>query len=430
MADKLAIIADDFTGANDTGVQFSKKGLKTVVTSQINSINELDYEADVIVIDTDSRFDRKEEAYSKVYNAVLNLKDMGIDYIYKKLDSTLRGNIGSEIEAAMEAGDYEIAIVAPALPSNGRVTIGGNQLVHGLPLEKTEMANDPVTPINHSYVPDIIKEQTDKQIGSINLQQVIRGSKNLIQEIEQKLNEGIQILVIDSIKNEDLDVIADILKLLKKDYLLVGSAGFAESLPTGLGLISKKANLEAEGSIVGIAGSVSDVTREQVNYAEKNLELNIVDINAEHLFGDSYERELGRIITQVNELIKEGQDIIVRSAKTRDVVTKAQQIGNQKGMTDLEISNLVAEFLGTIANELYIDKRVKGILLTGGDIAIKSASIIGAKATIIEDEVLPGIPIGIFKGEGLLETPIVTKAGAFGEEEAIVEIFKYLRRRS
>lgn len=99
MITQLAVIADDFTGANDTGVQFSKKGLKTVVISSLNNLPTIDGSFDVIVVDTDSRFDSKERAYKKVFSTVQALKDMRVNYIYKKLDSTLRGNIGSEIEA-------------------------------------------------------------------------------------------------------------------------------------------------------------------------------------------------------------------------------------------------------------------------------------------------------------------------------------------
>lgn len=429
MTAQLAVIADDFTGANDTGVQFSKKGLKTVVISNLDNLPTIDGFFDVIVVDTDSRFDSKEKAYKKVFSTVRALKDMGVNYIYKKLDSTLRGNIGSEIEAALEAGSYDLAIVAPALPVNGRVTIGANQLVHGVPLERTEIANDPVTPINCSYIPDIIRKQTDKKIGTIALKYVLKGNETLMKGLIKKINEGVPILLIDAVTDEDLDLIASLLGLLEKDYLLVGSAGFAESLPVALGLINRE-DKKTTGVIVGIIGSVSEVSRRQVEYAEKKLKLNVIDVDVENLLKGEYEEELTRIITRAKQFIKEKRgDIIIRSARSRELVKRVKEIAHQRGMNALEISNLIAHSLGTIAKKLYLHKKVQGLLLTGGDIAVKSASLIGAEATIIENEVLPGIPVGIFKGEGLPETPVVTKAGAFGDKEAIVEIFNYLRRR-
>ncbi|QTL99742.1 four-carbon acid sugar kinase family protein [Iocasia frigidifontis] len=421
MITQLAVIADDFTGANDTGVQFSKKGLKTVVISNLDNLPAIDGSYDVIVVDIDSRFDSKERAYKKVFSTVRALKDMGVNYIYKKLDSTLRGNIGSEIEAALEAGSYNLAIVAPALPANGRVTIGANQLVRGVPLERTEIANDPVTPINCSYIPDIIRGQTDKKIGTIALKYVLKGKETLRKELTKKINQGVPILLIDAVADEDLDLIASLLGLLEKDYLLVGSAGFAESLPVALGLINRETDKKTTGVIVGIVGSVSKVSRRQVEYAEKKLKLNVIDVDVENLLKGEYEEELTRIITRAKQFIKEKRgDIIIRSARSREVVKRVKEIAHQRGMNSLEISNLIAHFLGTIAKELYLHKKVQGLLLTGGDIAVKSASLIGAEATIIDNEVLPGIPVGTFKGENLPATPVVTKAGGAPRKEHII----------
>ncbi len=125
MNKKLAVIADDFTGANDTGVQFSKKGLKTIVVTNTQNVENVLEKLDVLVIDTESRVADKKTAYEKVSETVKTLKSHGFEFIYKKLDSTLRGNIGIEIAAAMDAAGVNLALVAPALPSNGRTTIGG-----------------------------------------------------------------------------------------------------------------------------------------------------------------------------------------------------------------------------------------------------------------------------------------------------------------
>ncbi|GAB6099223.1 D-threonate kinase [Halanaerocella petrolearia] len=426
---ELGIIADDFTGANDTGVQFSKKELKTLVVSDIDSIKEIDYQADIIVVDTDSRADKQNDAYDKVFKAAKSLKTMGINYIYKKLDSTLRGNIGTEIEAAMKGGGYEIAIVAPALPAAGRETIGGNQLVHSVPLEKTEIAQDPVTPVKHSYVADIIREQTEKELAVINIKDVIKGSKKLANLIKKEIKSGSKILVLDSITNQDLDIIANTLGLISQKCLLVGSAGFAESLPIALNLVSKQVTNQ-QGSVVGIAGSVSDVTREQINYAQEKLtNLEVLDVEIEKVLQNDYQEELNRIVDLVSQFLNQRHDIIIRSAKDRKLVKKARQLGSKQGLSSVEVSEKIAKFLGAIAGEIYLNKSIGGLLLTGGDIAVKSASLLGARATIIEGEVLPGIPVGYFKGNNLPQKPIVTKAGAFGEEEAIVKIIENLKRR-
>ncbi len=426
---RLAIIADDYTGSNDTGVQFAKKGLKTLVTSEVDALFEIDNQIDVIVLNTTSRADDARTAYQKVYRATDVLKQIGVNYIYKKLDSTLRGNIGAEIAGAMDAGGYSLAVVAPALPSNGRTTIGGNQLVHGVALERTEIAKDPVAPVNYSYVPYIIQEQTEKRVSAVNLQDVLRGSARLVEVLQDQVAAGVEILVLDSITQADLDLIAESLQLLDQECLLVGSAGFAESVPTAFGLLDSKLPVNCDGSVVAIAGSVSDVTRGQIAYAEENWKVEVVDIDLRMVLGDDAKQELARVVDRVKRLIATQQDVIIRSARTRDLVTAAREIGQEYGLSHLEVSQKIAYFLGSVAKGIYGTEGLRGLFLTGGDIAIQCASLIGAKATLIEAELLPGVPVGTFVGDNLPPVPIVTKAGAFGAEDTFVQIFSYLKRR-
>ena len=102
MKTKLAIIADDFTGSTDTGLQLCKKGALTGVIINFSEINRALEELDVVVIDTESRFDMKETAFKKVYNISRTLTEKGLPHFYKKLDSTLRGNIGAEIDGVID----------------------------------------------------------------------------------------------------------------------------------------------------------------------------------------------------------------------------------------------------------------------------------------------------------------------------------------
>ena len=98
---KLLIIADDFTGALDTGVQFAARGAATrVVTDLAYDFTLAD--AEVLVMVAETRHLPPEEAYDVVYRTARNAREAGIPYIYKKTDSALRGNIGSELTAVMD----------------------------------------------------------------------------------------------------------------------------------------------------------------------------------------------------------------------------------------------------------------------------------------------------------------------------------------
>ena len=112
---RLLIIADDFTGALDTGVQFATRGATTrVVTNADYDFKQAD--AEVLVMVAESRHLPPAEAYSMVYRAARNAREAGIPYVYKKTDSALRGNIGSELAAVMDAAEMTAMPFLPAFP--------------------------------------------------------------------------------------------------------------------------------------------------------------------------------------------------------------------------------------------------------------------------------------------------------------------------
>ena len=149
--DPTIIIADDLTGANDTALQFFKKGCSAKIIIDYNHDFCNIESTDVWSISTESRNIEKETAVERVINVSKKLKEhLCADKYYKKIDSTLRGNAGLEIIAMMDALQKEVAIVAPAYIEEGRATIGGYQLLNGMVIERTQCALDPKAPIYDS----------------------------------------------------------------------------------------------------------------------------------------------------------------------------------------------------------------------------------------------------------------------------------------
>ena len=155
---KIGIIADDLTGANATGVRLAKAGFVSatiVFGGKVPTKNEFTS----ICVDTDSRTASTKVAKERVTDTYNQLRTWGADVIAKRIDSTIRGNIGSEIDALLEAiGKDSIAIVVASYPDSGRVTSGGYLLVEGVPVQETDVAKDPMNPITKSYVPAVIAE--------------------------------------------------------------------------------------------------------------------------------------------------------------------------------------------------------------------------------------------------------------------------------
>lgn len=420
---KLLIVTDDFTGATDTGVQFNKRHLSSIVITNKDYITRVLKDYDVLVFDTESRFDTKETAYKKSYEIGIIAKAMNISYIYKKLDSTFRGNIGAEVSGIMDALEIKHSIIVPALPSYGRITKDGNVYVKGVLLAETEFADDPKTPVRESYIPLIISRQTDKKIEVIKYSDVLSGEKNLTGVIQQHINKSIQMIVIDALEKEDLDLIASVITKINEKILFVGSSGLAEYLPKYFDIKKEKK------SNVIIAGSVSDVTRKQIEYAAGKLSLKLIDVEVGSLFTNAKKKEKNRIINIIRASADKGENIIIRSALSKAIVAESFEKGKVFGLDKFQVSEIIASFLGEISRCIIQEIRINGILFTGGDTAIKATQSLNITGTVIQDEIVPGVPFGYFIGEQYKNIIIVSKAGGFGNEDALFQVLNFLKEK-
>ncbi len=254
---KIGVIADDLTGANDTAIQFAKWGLRSRVLLDHEADSHLIENQDVIVVDTNSRSDSHNSAYRKARMATKFLKKEGVRLYYKKIDSTLRGNIGTELDAVMDELNTDLSFVVPAFPATGRTTLDGYQLVYGKLLEKTEIAQDPLAPIKISHVPTIIGRQTNRKVGQVKLSEIRRSLTDLSKRITELRTNGYEILVFDAETQKDLRKIASLYPSKHHFEVVCGPAGFAEEL-------AKRTGKETEKPTLTVAGSLSQVTADQV----------------------------------------------------------------------------------------------------------------------------------------------------------------------
>ena len=180
---EFALIADDLTGSLDTGLQFRKKGLTTVVPLKKNSRPR----GQVLVLNTDSRNLPGDSAYQRVYQACLGLTARSL---YKKIDSTMRGNVGLEALAVLEAQKISKAIIVPTIPVFGRTVEKGMLRVHGVPLLRTSYAKDPFHPLWTSKIPDLLQKETGLPASFIPLKQVRVNPIYLADKIEKTREEN------------------------------------------------------------------------------------------------------------------------------------------------------------------------------------------------------------------------------------------------
>jgi uncharacterized protein YgbK (DUF1537 family) len=415
---KMVVIADDLTGANDAGVQFAKQGLTVRVVLGTPVEDRGNHRTDVMVLDTDSRATQPDKAYESVRNAGQIVKQLEeiTPLVFKKIDSTLRGNIGAEIDAAMAVFDVKWAAVVPAFPANGRITVGGWHLLNQVPIAESEISRDPRTPVHESVLPDLLAAQSRHKVGHVFLMDVSRGADAVKRRVTELRSEGVKVVSFDASTEAHMHTIATAIQATETTALWVGCAGLAEMIPKVMGWSRTEPISQPgiSGPVLVVAGSVSNVTARQIQRFLEQDNVQLVSLRADSLIANE-EKELRRCIQETSEGLKAGKDVLLASTVDVDSVVRG-------------CSEIISVAMGKVVQQVIFLKPA-GLFLTGGDTAVSVCRALGVTSINILDEVLPGIPLGELDGGCCPGMRVVTKAGAFGGAEAIVVAVKVLKGR-
>ncbi len=410
---KVAIIADDFSSVTDCGVQFAQEGLSTVALMEMPG-GEFPV-CDVLSVDTDSRPLNKEVAYQKAKDIALRLKKAGCSRIYKSVDSTLRGNLGAEIDGVMDAFNYPIALVAPAFPHYGRTTIDGVHYLNGMPISESSVSQDPACPVRESNLSKVLADQSKRKIAHLPLAQVRVSSDIFLEQIRQLAAKGMELVVLDVESEQDLKAIAAHSRNLS-DCLVVGSTGLSQYIAGGWNITKPKKHVpfpKAEGPIITVAASVSPVTKEQVEQLILQPGTYALCMSPWKLAIEGWQQYEG----EASAALREGKDLVLYLDTTPEIRAltskKAMDLGWNIARLASEIVNAMGKLVGAIASGGIVG----GIVMTGGDAAKAVCRALGSDGMELLEEVEPGIPAGrLTGGKRLL---VVTKAGAFGSPQAL-----------
>jgi len=392
MTMKLAIMADDFTGANDIGVSFIKYGLNVVTLIENTKVN-----CDVKIISSESRNEEKDIAYSKVKKLFCELKESGFDKFYKKIDSTLRGNIKEEIDAILEETDEIIAVVV-GFPKMQREIINGRHYLENKPLLDSEFANDPAKPVIED---DLNKILSNSEL--ITLEEIRGDLQKRLGKIKSRL------LIFDSETEDDLKEIANKLVKLNLDNIIVGSAGIMQYLPEEWGIKKDK--------ILVVSGSCSNKNIEQLeNFIKKyGLDLDIFNLDV-----------FGRNEKILKKIGKSEKNILIRTLAKREEMNIILKKSEENGIEQKKATKLISDYVGDITTKVIKMKNIRKMILSGGEITYKIMERLNLKGLKIEEEIETGIP----RTSSLdLEYSIITKPGGFGGNEIYIKAYENLQKR-
>ena len=402
---KIAVIADDLTGATDTGIQFAAAGLETLVV--LDEALACDNDFDAIVLDTDSRGIPRVEAAERARVAAERALSCGAAMFYKKIDSTLRGHFGAELEAVRAAGGFDCAVVAPAFPRQGRTTRGGVQYLYGTPVSETDAGRDPVCPVSESRVAKLLESQGASPAVSVGTGLLREGRESAEAFIRDACRKGIRYFIFDAETGEDLLLVAGLCRIEGVKILPCGSAGLAEHLFPAAAFPPRKPedSPRAAGPVLIVAGSVSEVTRAQVEEVLARPDVAGVRFDPESDTEDSVFRKL-------NEALLRGVDTCFYTVHSA---------GANAGAAARKVSALMAAAAARAVRGTAVDS----LVLTGGETARGVCAALGASGIRLLREIEPGIPLGVLSAER--DYRVVTKAGAFGGRDSLVRALKILK---
>lgn len=425
---KVLIIGDDMTGVNSSAVLLARQGLNCATFFDLDAYTPEDNERlDVVIISTDSRSIEPEIAYQRVDRAMKAVYDENVKLVNKRMDSTLRGNIGVEIKGILDnlpAGT--IALVVPVFPASGRVCIGGYLMVHQVPLEKTIVAKDPKNPITTSKVVPLIAEQMQEPVGFIELSTVLQGEKAIAEAICRQNDDGCRVIVVDATTDDNVKDIAKAAKAANRPLIAVDPGPFTGAMAAEL----LDSPVTAKGQKVLLTvGSVSDSTRRQMEDIRLKYTHNIVHVEVLKLIdGQQTEQEIARVVKALSTNIDEYEVLGITTTCWESDVLDLNKLARETNTTEDAISQKIAQGLATITLRLIqeLGPVIGGLFTSGGDVTVAVCTELKAASIEVKDEVLPLAVYGRIHKGAFHNRPIITKGGLIGDDTAISKCVDYL----
>jgi D-threonate/D-erythronate kinase len=406
---QILVVADDLSGAADCGIAFRRAGLSSIVLFSGDTVAG---NADVLTLDADSRHLPAQQAAARHVRLVQRHLAPGVLF-YKKIDSTLRGNIATELAAIIPSAG--VAIVAPAFPDTGRTTRNGRVYVRNVPLEQTETwRHEGLTGVADITM---MLERSGVRPAQARLD-LVRGEQSAFcQSLDDMARDGAEAIVCDAETDDDLSAIANASAQMRSRRFWVGSAGLARHLPkaaemTAAGMTaapSATAVIAPHGPVLVVVGSLSEISRAQVRHLAAQTGVVAVAVPPDMLRHGEADPGWQAAASTIEAALERNDDVLLT-------------IGAD-GSQDLSEGGLLCDALARLALPMAV--RIGGLVATGGETARAVLTALGAVGLRLVCEIEPGVVLSTAEGGRAL--PVITKAGAFGTPETLEHCRAVLR---
>ena len=429
------LVADDLTGGNDAGIQFAKRGVDTWIVldaghAGLEAVLARPKLPAMLALNANTRNLPAVDAAARMTKIVSHLaKDVRTahpEMVYKKIDSTLRGNLGAEIDALMDGYGFATAFLSPAFIECGRTVVDGHLLVDGAPVHETAFANDPITPVRQSSIAEVVRETCGRSVGCVPLSVMEQGEGFVAAYVADLQNAGHEIIVFDAVNVAHLDALVAVGQNLNLPPLYIGSAGLAGALANALtdvetditSHVSSNSQLLARISeplvssvdrVFFICGSAHEATRRQIAH--------LVSIGVQLIrLADAGVESVENAIADTLLALESGNAVLSTPEKTAGGADSTAANG-------IQLSNAVGLAAMTVLEKLAVSPQTTALVMTGGETAFAVLQKI-CSGLALSREISPGVALGTIVGGYCDGFQVVTKAGGFGEDQTLVDILR------
>ena len=414
---KVLIIADDLTGANANCALMKTIGLRAASITG-NNLKKLPEDIDAVALSTDSRSMEKEQAYKRVFDKVKKYNDDRIDLYSKRIDSTLRGNLGIELKAYQDALETKtIGICVPSFPDSGRIVVNNYLYVNGISLMNTDAGKDPKISAVSNLVTENFKKDYDGQIIHIGIDEIDNGIENIKNLII--INKDKDLIVFDAITNEQISLIAKASIDSQIDFISVDPGPFTKEVTR---LLYQKESISTKA--LAVIGSVTNVTINQMNELKNNYNHYQIDVDASKLIEvDKAIKEIERAVEEASENL-ESYDLIIVTTTPKDIKDRLnlKEISENMSLSIDDLSLLISRGLAKIGKDLVSkEDSISGIFSSGGDITVATVEELLSDGIEIKEEIQPLVAYGRMINGLKPGLKIVSKGGMVGNKNVMVE---------
>jgi len=436
-------IADDITGScADATLLIDQANLRTIIIPFPDKISEAVEVAvsnsvryDAVVISTNTRVAGNTHAYEVLRETAVKLKSFYNPVINcKRIDTTLRGNIGSEIDALLDAGVADVAVVVPAYPDAGRIYVNDTLYVRGVPLKETEASRE--LPLPTSSLRELLSVQSKRAHGIVSINEVKKGPDNIVSEVERLVNDfNNEVIVVEATTNEEILSISRALLRTKRKVLYVSPGPLCASV-SALTRVSEEVKdsksqgvsglprlalaSSAEEYILVVAGSATKLAESQVRYLVSSMNATCVRLDLDRVLSSEGSRR-EELIT-----MKEFTKKVLLPKPSTEVVVLSTCRDKLYSVKEAEI---IRSFLATLSKEVIAETKqhLKGLVIVGGDTALSTLRELDINLLVAWKKVMPLVALVLGFGRDFV-VPLITKGGLVGSEDALVKCVEELKK--